>query len=310
MQASFFIRIFSQDYVPSVSRAAWLDRHGGQPASVVVECVAPLSVWEACGYDIQTDGMLERSGSGSYEGLTRVCDWRSMQVATRNCLRSHLQDFARDRGHLPPQPYEVGELLSEWLPRHRAELEARELASREREAENRRANEERDAQAREQRTAEQQARFAERRSLLERWGTPEQIERLLAGVLPEGEFRVVVAANALPRLPEWEEITEDEVRAECEENDCEVSVEEVRRRSDQPGEMSAEQWRSYRSLSLAVETAVQSVPGLEAEVEVWEQRGWCQDSEHEVQRLALDVTWRIAGLRIDRRYAIGATLEP
>lgn len=302
MQASFFVRIFASDYVPSEGRAEWLDRHGPQANSALVELSAPLRVWEICGFRAETDGTLPRSKQ--HPERTAVNQWQELPIATSRYLETYLRDYAREHGHLPPQPHEVGALLEAWLPAHRAEQEAACRAKAAREAEYAaRCEAEREA-AREQYRAEQAELVAQRRELLQRFGDAEQIERLEAGVLPDGELEAVVAANALASLPAYEPVTADEVRADC-DDECSVSIGQLHERSAQPGPMSRREWASHRISIEALDAAALRTRGLTYTATVYYQDGDCCESEHTVRRLALVVEYRIAGMCLSRTYAIG-----
>jgi hypothetical protein len=152
------------------------------------------------------------------------------------------------------------------------------------------------AKAREQVEIDRQR--AEQRALLEQWGDAEQLERFDAGVLPEAELRATVGANIWPNLPRYVKLVREDVTSQCAGDEaCEVQFGTSALGDD--ATYAAGEWAALKAVRSAL-------ADREAEITVVRHWARCRESHHEVCRLAAHVTLTIAGLELERRFAVGS----
>lgn len=144
----------------------------------------------------------------------------------------------------------------------------------------------------------EQERVAAVRALLQAHGTPDQLERCEAGVLPESELTSLIEASLFERLASctvYDEITEQEVAhdLECELGDVRFST------RDYDDGLNAEQFARLKAIRAAAgdyEVEVRMHVGYHADHD--------DDADPEITRLSARVTAKFAGDKYRREYAI------
>lgn len=290
MNVSVFIKVPRSAYVPEQGRNAWLDQHGVPPEVSLLECVASGETWESIGVLIQEDGTIPLDSSGE----SRFPYGGSIHWA-KAFLLQHAADLARKAGRVN-SPITVDTLLLDEAARRVADDQAREASRRENEQRDHHARNERDRLYHEKTRLEAEQITAERRALLVQYGSAEQLERFDEGVLPEGELCATLKANLFTSgLERFVGISAEEVRADCEESDCDVGFYEKWRK--EIGPLSASEWQHYKAIVAAYE-------GHPYTLRIVEESGVCKDSSHRVMRLRAHFVLRVAGLDLDTDYAL------
>lgn len=148
--------------------------------------------------------------------------------------------------------------------------------------------------------AKEAAKEAAYAALVAEHGSPDQLERLEAGVLPEPELtelveRVVFAP--LDSCAEYDEISEQEVAQECE---CALDAVRFSSRNADAPKLTAEQFSRFK--------AIRAASPADATISVREHIGYAKHmsgaDDPEVSRLGVRVTIEFAGSRHSREYAI------
>lgn len=290
MNVSCFVVIHRSQLVPSDGRVEWLERHGVPPESERVELIADARTWRAVGIGLDADGSLMSYGAARADG-SMVWPSYGEGAWVGHRVIDYLVGLGREAGRVPSVA-PIDEALRDWLSDRSAQEAERQDRQRLADAERERAS----AEAASERERERERIEQERRALVVQWGSTEQLERFDAGVLPRVELRAMLAANLFPALPRYVEITDEDVRAECDEGEeCEVEHFESRRRG--LGEMSASEWQALRALRGALE-------GCNHRLVIVANSARCAESGHEVERLCAEVTLLVAGLEIDRSFAL------
>ena len=164
----------------------------------------------------------------------------------------------------------------------------------------------RQAVAKQRKEEQEQARAAVQKTALRAWiaehGTPDQVERFDADLLPEKELKIVMgdwAFSALEDYQLYELITESEVKSCVEERYqfCEVEF-----RSIDPAELTAEQWAKLKDLRAAV---LLQIPEITIEAKL--HQGTLDTSEVRwgvVERMAARAVATVEGIEVVRNFAL------
>ena len=164
----------------------------------------------------------------------------------------------------------------------------------------------RQAVARERKEKEDEARAAVQKTALREWlgkhGTPDQVERFDANLLPEEELKKVMgdwAFSELQDFPLYEFITEDEVKMYIEEryDECKVQF-----RSIDPTELTVEQWAKLKALRAAVELQIPEVT-----IEPKLHQGTLDSTEVPwgvVERMSARAVATVEDIEVHREYAL------
>ncbi len=148
--------------------------------------------------------------------------------------------------------------------------------------------------------AEREAHAAAIREIVKSHGTPDQIERHEAGVLPAAELKeLIIGALFAPlaNLSLYDEITEQEVAAECE---CELDDVRFSTETLESPELSAEEFARLK----AVRAAAPKGAAIEIREHVGYERNRTGVDDPEVRRRSIRVSIPFAGTKYHRPYAI------
>lgn len=141
---------------------------------------------------------------------------------------------------------------------------------------------------------------AELRALITEHGTEDQVERFDAGVLPSDEQEAIIAKALfapLAHLPEYDEISEQEVAEEC---DCDLDEVKFSASTVAQPELTAEQFSRLKAVKLALPQGAT----LDIREHVGYERGRDGADDPEIRRLGARVTIEFAGEKHRREYAI------
>ena len=136
------------------------------------------------------------------------------------------------------------------------------------------------------------------RDLIGGHGTPDQLERFDAGVLPCAERSGLVRSVLFARmdLPLYCRITDEEVVDAC---DCDAD-DVVFNTYDHEGDLTADQWAALKAIrAQAPDGATITVRG-----HVGYARGHSSESDPEVRKLSVRVTVEFAGEKVRQEYAL------